>query len=460
VESDQLLVNFGVILSLYAILMIVVYLLSEKGSFLDPIPVSWGGYLIFFALAMLFTGIANAPRRGEEQRSMGVILMCAAAVTFTIGLYSGRGAGLARLLPKPRPTLDTGQAWLIWGVAMAIALTGMSVVKAGETEFLIVFGALILGATATVVLVALLAIFTFRGSWFTKFVMVTSMVLAFTLVYYTSFSRRPTLALFAATLATLWYVKIRFYNAATKAVFVVMFLVGGLMLNLYLESVRANIYYGDVARREQMFSARNIAMNLGGVTVGYEVYEMMLDQYPQNHDFLLGRGIYPAFIYYIPRRIWENKPYGSGWIATQIWFSETNPVSNVSPLPIGEIYMNFGIPGVLFGFFVIGRLVRIANTYLRQNPHNVVIWLAYFIVIPDLLGQWRGDFTSMTAQGTNRIIIFIVLAWIAGRVFPVPERPVIRAPVYVPARPTGSLPRAGPMPRPGAVPRSAPHVQP
>lgn len=434
-ETDSLLVNFGVILMIFAAFMAAFYLIRERGSFLDPITIAWGGYMVFIAGAMFLTGLFIPNRRGQDSASMGVVLMILGTIGYTVGLYSGRLERFARHLPRPRPTLNLPQVWFTWAFCLAIAIALINVVRAGETEFRNIFGAVIHGATSTLVLIGLLVIFTTRGNWFSKFVMLLSIGAAFFLTYTTSFSRRPVLSLFSAGLAMIYHMKLRRLNLGVKLIFGSVFLVGAFFVNLYLDAVRANIYYGDVVRREEVLSARNLRGNVGGITINYEVFEVMLETFPQSKNMLLGTGIIPAFVYFVPRAFWEDKPWPSGWIATQIWFNRTNPESNVACTMVGEWYMNFGIPGVLFGMFIVGRVIRLLNTYLRQNTDNVVLWLAWFIVIPDLMGQFRGDFTSMTAQGMNRIVIFLGLSLIAGLLFPVrTHAPSLPRPGLLPSR--------------------------
>jgi hypothetical protein len=81
---------------------------------------------------------------------------------------------------------------------------------------------------------------------------------------------------------------------------------------------------------------------------------------------------------------------------------------------MGEAYANFGILGVIVILFLIGRIVRILNTYLQIYHDNVIAWAAWLMIVPDVATEWRGDFTSMTAQALFRLIGFLAIMWVSG----------------------------------------------
>ena len=56
------LVLTGTSLVIFASVMMLIYLWFERGSIFDPIAVSWIGYIVFIAIAMIGTGVLYPER--------------------------------------------------------------------------------------------------------------------------------------------------------------------------------------------------------------------------------------------------------------------------------------------------------------------------------------------------------------------------------------------------------------
>ena len=78
-----------------------------------------------------------------------------------------------------------------------------------------------------------------------------------------------------------------------------------------------------------------------------------------NENYENGKTIGVAFLGWVPRFIWPEKPQagGSELISkyTGYKFSET---STFGTGPVFEYYVNFGLPGVVFGLLVLGMVLR------------------------------------------------------------------------------------------------------
>ena len=71
--------------------------------------------------------------------------------------------------------------------------------------------------------------------------------------------------------------------------------------------------------------------------------------------------------------------------------------TSISPSLLGELYMNFGLAGVLGGMAVFGLLIGLLEGWFRRNRHRIGTLLVYsFSLLPVAL-ELRGDFTSMTS---------------------------------------------------------------
>ncbi|MEQ8242497.1 hypothetical protein [Fulvivirga sp.] len=87
---------------------------------------------------------------------------------------------------------------------------------------------------------------------------------------------------------------------------------------------------------------------------------------------------YLAFAF-IPRIIWPEKPLiqMGAWFAQKIgrgYVDEEGRARNaINMTPAGELYMNFGITGVIFGSIIIGYIISIfwSSVNITEAPHNI-----------------------------------------------------------------------------------------
>jgi hypothetical protein len=143
--------------------------------------------------------------------------------------------------------------------------------------------------------------------------------------------------------------------------------------------------------------------------------ELAVATYPEHRPYLYGSGYVPGILFWIPRSIFPSKPISTGAVITRLYYATDNPSNNVALTFIGEAYVNFGWVGATLIMFLAGKIVRALNTYMRDESHNAPVWLAWLMVSPDFATEWRGDFASMTVQALMRVIIFLGMVWISGK---------------------------------------------
>ena len=219
-----------------------------------------------------------------------------------------------------------------------------------------------------------------------------------------------------ATLAFFYREKVIRRPLAVRLAFLGVILGSGLVLGQVLAATRG-ARLGIVNEQGDAFGNAALRQFMGGIQINWVVYEYIIDQFPESRPYLMGSGYVPAFLFWIPRSIWPDKPDASGWVITQMYYNESRPENNLAPIFIGEAYCNFGVLGVVVVLFITGKFVRLLNTYLVTNSHNQVLWLAWLLASPDFASEWRGDFTSMTVQGLLRVIVFLGLALLMGTLF-------------------------------------------
>lgn len=97
---------------------------------------------------------------------------------------------------------------------------------------------------------------------------------------------------------------------------------------------------------------------------------------PRVVDFQHGRTLVTWLVAPIPRSWWPDKPsIGAGGDLTSIF--GTVWTSGVPPAIVGELYLNFGVPGVLIGMLGVGLALRSLYTTLRPRARAPGFVLIY-----------------------------------------------------------------------------------
>jgi hypothetical protein len=121
-------------------------------------------------------------------------------------------------------------------------------------------------------------------------------------------------------------------------------------------------------------------------SVGYLVGEV--DTYGLQHGATMAYAAYA----FIPRILWPDKPTVTrgGWFAAYIGFAPSPEESTVSIgiTATGELYWNFGTPGVVVGMFLIGcmfgGLWRLAGPDPRADPIRMLLYVVVMLHMPNM----------------------------------------------------------------------------
>jgi len=166
--------------------------------------------------------------------------------------------------------------------------------------------------------------------------------------------------------------------------------------------------------REQVFVGRDVVVETGELSISttligsFGEYENVwwLVENMSSQDLLYGKTFAAAFVGFIPRQIWPDKPLGGGpYLRNMIrpgsydLTSGTNLTSYTTGLP-AEAVMNFGY----FGLLLIGSIFGIALWYLDilyRNMSNSVQFCLWFIL------QYRAIFSLKAEFFGNISYIFI-----------------------------------------------------
>jgi hypothetical protein len=102
-----------------------------------------------------------------------------------------------------------------------------------------------------------------------------------------------------------------------------------------------------------------------------------------------------AFISFIPRIFWPGKPATSiGQWVTDNFGSGPNIESSTGPSQIGELFFNFGWPGIVIGWILLGIYFRtISEMFFRKDAPTVALMIAV-IALWTTLPALGGTFTN------------------------------------------------------------------
>ncbi|MDI3288179.1 hypothetical protein [Polyangium sp. 15x6] len=112
----------------------------------------------------------------------------------------------------------------------------------------------------------------------------------------------------------------------------------------------------------------------------------------ERHGLRLGETFDYLAYAFVPRLFWPDKPTVSrgGWFYYYIGAarSEAEATTSIAQTAAGELYWNFGFPGVLFGMGAIGALFgflwRLTTPFPEQDPIRLVLYIALVFNMIDM----------------------------------------------------------------------------
>jgi oligosaccharide repeat unit polymerase len=123
---------------------------------------------------------------------------------------------------------------------------------------------------------------------------------------------------------------------------------------------------------------------------GSEVISTVIENLDRTNAYELGwRSIIESVTIFIPKFIWSEKPEPASVRFTTYFFGDrlsayrgyTNDSwGGISPTAVGEIYWHFGLIGIIFGFYILGKVAKLAFNTLNANfaNHSVILCYAIF----------------------------------------------------------------------------------
>jgi hypothetical protein len=104
---------------------------------------------------------------------------------------------------------------------------------------------------------------------------------------------------------------------------------------------------------------------------------MILAKTKSLSDYRMGGTLEELLWFYIPRQWWPNKPLSFGFTFGPEYFPGSSATAAYTPSILGELYLDFGIPGVMVGFYLLGIALRASyeGLALRKTWLSTVLYI-------------------------------------------------------------------------------------
>lgn len=112
-----------------------------------------------------------------------------------------------------------------------------------------------------------------------------------------------------------------------------------------------------------------------------------------DEDHLLGESFAMFLVAPIPRLIWPEKPSVRLGPYVGQALLDFNNNSGAPPSAIGEFYINFGLPGVVVGMFLVGILLKVVRSTYFLSPDPVFSRVRYALALMIVVHFFIADFS-------------------------------------------------------------------
>lgn len=321
---------------------------------------------------------------GPYYLSLALAVALAGVLAFYMGYLSPLGVHVGWRLPAFRDHINIRRLkamaliYLVIGLlAFALLLvqsggislqwTDISRKRAGESEYLRTAAYLLSAA-------ALLRLMAFVKGHRTRFLWL-SMALASVVPFVTS--SRSNLILWGFAFAVvIHYTRRRFTVRDLLIVLPVFLSIYSVMAGLRLISKRSDIALGDVvgvaATLDKLLGGRD----LGDINTLAHIVRVVQQQVV---DLQWGQTFIVFLTRPIPRAIWPNKPVNLGGFVAEVIYHRSG--GGIPPSFMGELFLNFHVPGVILGMLLFGVVCRAAYEYLRRDPGNPYVVASYGLFV-------------------------------------------------------------------------------
>ena len=143
-----------------------------------------------------------------------------------------------------------------------------------------------------------------------------------------------------------------------------------------------------------------------------EIFAVLVAITPEVIPFLYGRSYVEVLFQPIPRVLWASKPVPAGFMVGQV----LRGVNVGTPSTVmGELYLNFGVFGIVPGMLLFGLLCAMVDHWLKDNrdsPAVVLVFSFLFASLPQIVTR---SFMGVVTQLLLFLLPTLVFLWYVTR---------------------------------------------
>lgn len=143
---------------------------------------------------------------------------------------------------------------------------------------------------------------------------------------------------------------------------------------------------------------------------GYSILVGLYDLVPHVLPFQSGRTLLPLLYAFAPRVLFPDKPISPSGMLTLVLAPERLASgTTVPPSLIGEMYINWGFPGVISSMLLLGLVARFTVWWANRSSFGKLVYAVWIAHLPLWL---RGETFSPTVS----FLILLILLWLGVRI--------------------------------------------
>ena len=434
---DSLLITYVLIgaVAVVCVLPFFVALRARSADLFEPGRWAAAYFALLFVLRPLYDLIFGSEFLGDtpfdqatgEAFNLGLIYAWLSFCVFLGGYYSNLGAIFARSFPR-LPTMWNGcRAKIAWPLLLGLGfisyftLVGSFggwnyyILNKSETLTSPGQGFLQLGSSMMSIgfIMALTQSYSSGGRGYLAYVLLLPILLILGLL---TGSKSALLSSILAAMIVTHYLKreIRFRHIVYLGMLTIVLLP---ILNIYRgitsDSGMSIAFIGDGFQS----GAESLIRNLMARFYGIDSLTLLIRDTPKVMDYQLGETIWPLFVSWIPRQFWEDKPIISfGKIFAEKYLGDFfyGTGTSASPTLLGELYLNWHIPGMLFGALLSGIVIRSVYTYFIRRQFGAPAVFIYSLTFLLLFTFWEASIAGMLAEISAPLILLFALVFLVG----------------------------------------------
>ncbi|WP_299675368.1 O-antigen polysaccharide polymerase Wzy [uncultured Dokdonia sp.] len=130
-------------------------------------------------------------------------------------------------------------------------------------------------------------------------------------------------------------------------------------------------------------------------TLNYDAFSniMATMDYVKEYGFSMGHQLLSAFLFFVPRGLWKEKPLSTGeLVGNHLIDTYDFTYSNLSNPLVSEGFINFGVVGVIIAPILLAIVLVRAVAWLQSDDYLKKM-IAFYLAI-HLIFLLRGDFTN------------------------------------------------------------------